>query len=37
MVSMDAGIYFLASEPMYDPLRADPRFKDLLHCVGLPQ
>jgi tetratricopeptide (TPR) repeat protein len=25
----------LRSEPLYDPLRLDPRYRDLIHCVGV--
>jgi DNA-binding winged helix-turn-helix (wHTH) protein/TolB-like protein/Flp pilus assembly protein TadD len=32
----DAWLIWLSSEPMWDPLRADPRFSDLLRRLGLP-
>jgi TolB-like protein/DNA-binding winged helix-turn-helix (wHTH) protein/tetratricopeptide (TPR) repeat protein len=37
MVGSDEGIFYLSAEPLYDPLRSDPRFKGLLRRVGLPQ
>jgi TolB-like protein/DNA-binding winged helix-turn-helix (wHTH) protein len=36
MTSFDEGIFYMGAEPLFDPLRYDPRFKDLLRRIGLP-
>jgi len=32
----DKGLTYLRIDPCLDPLRADPRFQDLIHRVGFP-
>jgi tetratricopeptide (TPR) repeat protein len=36
MTSKDEGIFYLGTEPLYDALRSDPRYKELLRRIGLP-
>ncbi len=33
----DGGLTYLNCDPEWDPIRSDPRFKDLVRRVGLPQ
>ena len=36
MASQDGGVFPLKGNPIYDPLRSDPRYKDLIRRMSLP-
>jgi len=36
MISKDAGVFYLGTEPQYDALRSDRMYKELLRRIGLP-
>lgn len=35
--SRDSGLFFLRVLPLYDPLRSDPRFDEILRRIGIPR
>lgn len=36
-LARDSGLFFMRAMPLYEPLHKDPRFKDMLHRIGLLQ
>jgi hypothetical protein len=33
----DSGLFFMRVNPLYDPLRSDPRFHEMLRRLGIPR